>query len=128
MSNFYQEELLEHYKYPKNKKSISHAHFAAREENPSCGDKLYLEGKIDNNTVIDIGFGGSGCVISQATASMLTDHCVGKKTAIILSLTDKDVLNLVGITLGPVRIKCATLSLEVLKKGLTSYQANKVRN
>lgn len=119
MSNFYQEELLEHYKYPQNKKSISNPDFSAGEENPSCGDQIYIEGKVENNILSDIGFSGKGCVISQATASMLTEYCLEKNINELLTITQEDLLKLVGITLGPVRMKCATLSLEVLHKGLS---------
>ena len=78
MSNFYQEELLEHYKYPHNKKDISNPDFSAGEDNPSCGDQIFIAGIINNNKVSDIGFSGKGCVISQATTSMLTELCLNK--------------------------------------------------
>lgn len=118
MSNFYHEELLEHYKYPENKKKVEHPTFSAGEENPSCGDKIYIEGKIENNMLVDIGFDGKGCVISQAAASMLTSYCLGKTLDEIKMLDETAMLDLVGIPLGPVRAKCALLSLLVLKKGL----------
>ena len=121
MNNFYHEELLEHYKYPKNKKQITDADFSAGEHNPSCGDIIYIEGKLENNILIDVGFDGKGCVISQATASLLTDHCLGKTITEILAITESSILTLIGISLGPVRTKCAILPLQVLKKGLVLF-------
>lgn len=117
----YQEELLEHFKYPKYRKKITNPHFSAGHYNPSCGDKISIEGILENNRVIDLGFQGSGCVISQATASMLTELCIGKTVDDILKLNKDSVTELIGIPLGPTRLKCALLSLEVLQEGLTSY-------
>lgn len=122
MNTLYHEELLEHYKYPKNKRSIPHAHFTAHDENPSCGDNLSFEGIIESNILTEIGFNGKGCVISQATASMLTDFCLGKSVKELKSLTNQDVFTLIQIPLGPVREKCATLSLQVLHKGLATIK------
>lgn len=121
MNTLYHEELVEHYKYPKNKKSIHHAHFSANDENPSCGDSISFEGIIENNILTDIGFDGKGCVISQATTSMLTDFCLGKSVDELNNLTEEDIFKLIQIPLGPVRAKCATLSLQVLNKGLAAY-------
>ncbi len=123
MTTLYHEELLEHYKYPKNKKAIAHAHFSAHDENPSCGDNLSFEGTIENGILTDIGFDGKGCVISQATASMLTDFCLGKPIDELNKLTEEDIFKLIQIPLGPVRAKCATLSLQVLLKGLTLFNS-----
>jgi len=74
-TNFYQQELMDHYRRPKNKKSLDRPDFATRKDNPSCGDIVYLEGTIDNNIVINLGFSGKGCVISQATASIFQVLC-----------------------------------------------------
>ncbi len=122
--NFYQEELLEHYKYPYNNKCLDHADFSTQKANPSCGDEMQIQGSIKNNVVVDLGFQGKGCVISQATASMLTQECIGKSVQEILSLTKDDILSLVGLKLGPVRVKCALLSLQVLQEGLSSLPRN----
>jgi len=114
----YQEELMDHYKYPRNKKKIEAADFTAGEHNPSCGDKIYIEGKISGNTVTDIGFDGAGCVISQASASMLTEHCMNKTIDEILLLSKDDMIKLIGFELGPTRLRCAMLALHVLQQGL----------
>jgi len=119
---FYQEQLIEHFKYPENKKSITHPDFSSGEYNPSCGDKVNIEGIIKNNKITDIGFSGSGCVVSQGTTSMLLEEVMGKTIDEILKLSKDDIIGLIGITLGPTRLKCALLSLQVLHQALLDYK------
>jgi nitrogen fixation protein NifU and related proteins len=121
----YQEELVEHYKRPRNRKSISDATFISEYQNHSCGDKLVMEGIIKDDILTDIGFAGAGCVISQAAASMLTEHCIGKSVQEVLGLKKDDILKLIGVQLGPTRLKCALLGLEVLQQGLLQYEAQR---
>lgn len=123
----YQEELLEHYKYPKYKKEITKPDFSAGHATPSCGDRISIEGKIENDIVVDVGFSGSGCVVSQATASMLLDKCVGQQIDDLMKLTKNDIITLVGMPLGPNRLKCALLSLEVLQAGLQDFIEQKTK-
>ena len=118
----YQEELMEHFKYPHNKKKLDAPSFTAGKDNPSCGDRIIIEGIVQDDKIVDIGFSGSGCVISQATASMLTQLCKNKTIDAVLTLTKDDITNLVGIQLGPTRLKCALLSLQVIHEGLLSYR------
>lgn len=121
----YQEELLEHFKYPKHRKRLQDPDFTAGHYNPSCGDRISIEGKFDNQHITDLGFTASGCVISQATASMLTELCIGKTAEQILQLNKDDIVTLIGIPLGPTRLKCALLSLEVLHQGLVDHALKK---
>ena len=114
----YRQELLDHYKYPRNKKEIANPTFNTAIDNPSCGDKIAMQGIVQDKKIIDLGFAGSGCVISQAAASMLTEHCIGKDIHAVLAMTKDDILALVGIPLGPSRLRCALISLEVLQQGL----------
>jgi len=118
----YHEELFDHYKHPHNKKQIQNPDFSSGHHNPSCGDRISMEGKVVDDIVTEIGFDGSGCVISQAAASLLTAHCIGKNVDEILQLTKDDILKLVGIPLGPTRLRCALLSLEVLQQSLLDYR------
>jgi len=120
--SLYKEELLDHYRHPRNKKTLTNAGFMAGHNNPSCGDRIVIEGIVNDNTIVDLGFNGVGCVISQAAASMLTELCIGKTVTEVLKLNKNDVCNLIGIHLGPTRLKCALLSLEVLQEGLRDYQ------
>ncbi|KKQ49814.1 MAG: hypothetical protein US69_C0002G0089 [candidate division TM6 bacterium GW2011_GWF2_38_10] len=124
-NTLYQEELLEHFKYPRNKKAIANPSFESNLDNPSCGDKVQIQGIITNNVITDLGFSGSGCVISQAAASMLTNHCIGKTVDEVMNLTKDDIFALVGIKLGPTRTKCALLSLQVLQEGLAQQRIKK---
>lgn len=117
----YQEELLDHFKYPRNNTPLENPTFSSDKKNPSCGDVMHIEGILTNNVLTHVAFQGSGCVISQATASMLTEQCLGKTIEHILALTDQDILDLIGIELGPVRIKCALLSLQALQEGISGY-------
>jgi nitrogen fixation NifU-like protein len=125
MNSLYQEELMEHYKYPQNRGELEKPDFTSNQVNPSCGDVMRIDGKISDHKLDKVFFQGKGCVISQAAASMLTEHCTGKQVEDVMQLNHKDIVDLIGIELGPVRLKCATLSLEALKKGILSYSAKK---
>ncbi|MFA6526921.1 MAG: iron-sulfur cluster assembly scaffold protein [Candidatus Babeliales bacterium] len=118
----YKEELMDHYRYPRNKQSLDHPDFSYDDNNPSCGDSIRIEGTIDHKKVTALGFSGSGCVISQATASMLTQACVGKTIDEIMALTKDDILAMIELQLGPTRLKCALISLHALQQGLMLYQ------
>jgi nitrogen fixation protein NifU and related proteins len=124
-SKNYQEELLEHFKYPCNKKVVADPDFKAGQDNPSCGDRVVIEGKIADGKIVEIGFDGSGCVISQAATSMLTEFCLSKSIDEVLALTKDDILNLVKIDLGPNRLKCALLCLQVLQEALSEFKSKK---
>jgi len=118
----YQEELMDHYKYPRNNKPVQNPDFSVDELNPSCGDRIVIEGKVADNVISDLGFSGKGCVISQATASMLTEHCIGKTAEDVMNLTKSDIIAMIGLELGPTRLKCALLSLQVLQHGVLALK------
>jgi len=118
--SFYKKILIDHYKNPRNKKVIADANFSSEKDNPSCGDVILISGIIEDERVRDVGFQGSGCVISLATASMLTEFCVGKTVEEVLSITKMAIIEMVGINLGPNRLKCALLPLEVIQKAIKS--------
>jgi len=120
--SLYKEELMDHFRYPRNKKSLQNPDVFAGDDNPSCGDKVAVECKIKNNKIVEIGFNGSGCVISQATASMFYNLVLNKTIDEVLKFTKDDLLKLIGLELGPNRLKCALLSLDVLKTGLLDYR------
>ncbi len=116
--NMYKELLLDHYKMPRNRGTIPAATFSSGEYNPSCGDSVCFSGIVLDNTVTELKFSGQGCVISQAVASILSEHCCSKTVAEIMLLTKDDIMNMIGMELGPMRLKCALLPLEALQKGL----------
>jgi nitrogen fixation NifU-like protein len=111
----YSEIILDHFKNPRNFGKLADANASARDVNLGCGDVIEISLRVEGSTVRDIRFEGQGCAISQATASMLTEFVKGKTADEILKMQPYDLFNLIGITLSPVRAKCAILSLNVLK-------------
>jgi nitrogen fixation NifU-like protein len=124
-NKFYQKILMDHFKNPRNKKEIENANFFAGQNNPLCGDRLIMTGIIKDNVIKDLGFQGEGCVISQAAASMLTEKCIEKSVEDVLKLKKEDVLGMVGVPMGPNRLRCVLLSLETLQKGIENYMEEK---
>lgn len=117
--SLYQEIILDHYKNPRNFGELSDATNKAESFNPLCGDKIHMQLKVAKGKIQDIKFGGVGCAISTASASMITEHLKGKKVEEAKQTTPQDVQDMLQIEVGPVRIKCALLPLEVLKKALS---------
>lgn len=116
--DLYQEEILEHYKHPHHSGVLPHANIVQTEFNPLCGDKLTFYFNITDGVITDMTFTGEGCAISQAAASMLTDELIGMHIADAQLLQKDFVLDLLGIELGPTRLKCALLSLQGVTRGL----------
>jgi nitrogen fixation NifU-like protein len=118
MDDLYREVILDHYKNPRNQGTLDPHDFSYEDENPVCGDKLRIDVRLDENKrVKEVGFTGRGCAISQASASMLTETIMGKTLDEVKQIGKDDILEMLGIELGPVRLKCALLSLKVLKAG-----------
>ena len=120
----YQEELMEHFRNPRNAGEIAHPHFVAEDDNPTCGDRVRLTGKVAQGILTDMRFSGKGCVISQATTSMLTELCIGKSVNDLKQISSEDILELIGLPLGPNRLKCALLCRDVLRAGLRKLDNN----
>jgi len=122
MSSIYSEIILDYYRYPRNKGTLPNAQIQARDTNPLCGDVVEMQLEVDEkNNVKDVKFNGQGCAISQASASMLTELVKGKTVDDVRKISKEDVLSLIGGQLTAVRLKCALLSLKVLKTGVYSY-------
>jgi nitrogen fixation NifU-like protein len=122
MSSIYSEIILDYYRYPRNKGILPHPQIQARDSNPLCGDIVEMQLELDEkNTVKDVKFNGQGCAISQASASMLTELVKGKTVDDVRKISKEDVLSLIGGQLTAVRLKCALLSLKVLKTGVYNY-------
>ncbi len=115
--NIYQEELLDHYENPSNYGTLPDPDISHVEDNPLCGDQIRMDLLIEDDKIKEVRFCGHGCTISLAAASMLTEKIEGKSLDEVKQLTKDDMLDMVGIPLGPVRIKCALLPLKVLKAG-----------
>ena len=117
----YREQIMDHYRNPRNKGHLENLSFKHNESNPLCGDELEIEVKLDRETISDIKFSGKGCSISQASASMLTELVKNKKITEVNELTREDIIEMLGIPIGPVRVKCAVLSLVALKNGIKEF-------
>jgi nitrogen fixation NifU-like protein len=119
MDDFYREEILEHYTNPHHYGTLDDPDITHEENNPLCGDRIRFDIELeeDGETIKDVRFSAVGCAISKASASMLSDLLVGQTLEEIKELTKEDILDELGIDLGPVRLKCALLPLKVVKVG-----------
>lgn len=118
MDALYREAILDHYKHPRRKGHLENPDIQHHDHNPLCGDEITIQLKVADDVVVDAAFDGRGCAISQATASMLMEEIVGKSVEELKQLDKAYILELLGIEIGPVRLKCALLSLKVLKAGV----------
>src|SRR5689334_16386152 len=123
--NIYKELLQDHYHHPRNKEKLDKSDFSSNQENPSCGDSVQFQGIIKDNALLKVTFTGTVCVISQATASLLTEFVRNKVITEILAFDVTTILNLIGMQLGPVRVKCALLPLQALQTGLQDFSTKK---
>jgi nitrogen fixation NifU-like protein len=124
--DIYREIILDHYRNPRNKGRLEHADVSTHDSNPLCGDEIDIHLKVEEGKIKDIKFEGRGCAISQASASMLTEMVLHKPLTAVKDLAKDDILENIGLmNLGPARIKCALLSLKVLKMGMINYYTDK---
>jgi len=122
LSSVYSEIILDYYRHPRNKGTLDHPHIKAKDSNPLCGDIIEMQLELDgNDSVKDVRFNGQGCAISQASASMLTELVKGKTLDDARNISKEEILSLIGGQLSAVRLKCALLSLKVLKTGVYTY-------
>jgi nitrogen fixation NifU-like protein len=119
--NIYQQQLMDHYYHPRHKGTLAHPDFTSDVINPSCGDSISWQGRVQGTALEDLAFTGKGCVISQASASLLAEHVIRKSLHEIQHMTPADMIKLVGIELGPTRLRCALLALEALQTGIHTY-------
>lgn len=119
MDDLYREVIIERYKSPQYKGELDPHDISFEDENPLCGDHIRIDLRVDEDgKVTEAAFSGHGCAISQASADLLLESIIGKSLDDVKRLNRDDVLELIGIELGPVRMKCALLSLKVLKAGV----------
>jgi nitrogen fixation NifU-like protein len=124
--DLYQEIILDHYRNPHNYGLLPEKNSEAADTNPLCGDAIAMQIRINGDRIDDVRFTGAGCAISQASASMLTDHVKGKSIEKVKEISKSDIVEMLGgIELGHVRIKCAMLPLKVMKTAVYSYYGKK---
>ncbi len=118
MDDLYREQIIERYKNPQYRGHLDPHDIYFEDDNPLCGDHIEITIRLDENQkVTEAAFDGKGCAISQASADLLVESIHGKSLEEVKALNKQDVLDMLGIDLGPVRLKCALLSLKVLKAG-----------
>ncbi len=118
MDDLYRENIIDHFRHPRHKGHLDAPDVHFHDVNPFCGDEITIELKLDGDRVQEAVFDGKGCAISQASASMLIDEIQGKTLEEVKALDKGDILEMLGIPIGPVRMKCALLPLKVLKAGV----------
>jgi nitrogen fixation protein NifU and related proteins len=135
LDDLYRELILDHYRHPHHRGPLAHATYKAEGYNPLCGDEIEVQIELDDGVITDVAFGGRGCSISQASASMMTDAVKGRSREEALELLKSfkqmmlepekepaeelgDLEAFQGVAKFPVRVKCATLAWHVLEEGL----------
>lgn len=115
--DMFRENILDHYRHPRNQGTLEHPDITYEDANPLCGDRIRMDLNVKDGKIDAVRFSGHGCSISQAAASMLSERIEGQPLEEVRKLTKDDVLEMLGIELGPVRLKCALLALKTLKAG-----------
>ena len=125
MDDLYREIIIERYKNPQFRGELEPHDLSYEDENPLCGDHIRVDLRVDEeNKVKEAAFSGHGCAISQASADLLLESVIGKSLDEVKQLNKQDVLDNLGIDLGPVRLKCALLPLKVLKASVYGLGAS----
>jgi nitrogen fixation NifU-like protein len=126
-SDMYRQQILDHYKNPRNYGEIEDATFTHVGENPMCGDTIEMDVVLDDDesTIEHIAFRGDGCAISQAAASMLSEKLQGMDTDTLEGMDRDDIVDMLGVDISPMRIKCAVLAEKVAQDGLEIHFGEK---
>jgi len=118
MNDLFREDILDHYRHPRCHGTLENPDITFEDANPLCGDRIRMDFRLRDGVIEQVRFSGHGCSISQAAASMLCEHVEGRLVEDVKRLGREDVLEMLGIELGPVRLKCALLALKTLKSGI----------
>ncbi|HSM58415.1 MAG TPA: iron-sulfur cluster assembly scaffold protein [Candidatus Sulfomarinibacteraceae bacterium] len=117
-SDIYREQIIDLYEHPLNYGELDPNDFTYEEDNPLCGDVVRIDVRLDEDRrIVDVRWRGEGCAISQASASLLTEEIKGLTLDEVKEFDKEHLLELIGVPLSMARIKCALLSLKVLKAG-----------
>lgn len=126
--DIFSENILDYYRNPRNKGGLQKPDLQAADDNPSCGDKVLLQLELEKSKIVKARFQGTGCAISQASASMLCEKLEGMAIKHAVELSPQDILEMLGVAVNGQRLKCALLSLHVLKMSLKSRLGVKVED
>jgi nitrogen fixation NifU-like protein len=119
MEDMYREIIIDHYKNPRMKGTLDPHDYSYEDDNPLCGDRIRIDVRVDDEgRISEAAFSGEGCAISMSSADMLIEAIIGKTLDEVKTLDKAYILEMLGIELGAVRLKCALLSLKVLKAGV----------
>jgi len=126
-SDMYRQQILDHYKNPRNYGEIEDATFTHVGENPMCGDTIEMDVVLDDDedTIEAVAFRGDGCAISQASASMLSEQLQGTSIEELQAMDRDDITEMLGVDISPMRIKCAVLAEKVAQDGAEIYFGEK---
>jgi len=122
-SDMYRQQILDHYKNPRNYGELDEATYTHVGENPMCGDEIRMDVVLDDEEeVIErVAFQGDGCAISQASASMLSERLAGMAVEDLRELDRDDITDMLGVDISPMRVKCAVLAEKVAQDGADIY-------
>ena len=127
-SDMYRQQILDHYKNPRNKGEMPDPDFSHTGENPSCGDTITVNVSLedDGETIEYVTFTGDGCAISQASASMLSERLQGMTLSELEAMGTDDITEMLGVDISPMRIKCAVLARQVTQDGAAMHQGEEI--
>ncbi len=118
MEDLYRDLIIDRYQNPRHRGELDPNDISFEDDNPLCGDHIRIDLRVDEQKIVrEATFSGQGCAISQASADLLVEDILGKSLEEVKGMSKEDILEMLGIDLGPVRLKCALLSLKVLKAG-----------
>ncbi len=121
MQSLYKDYLLDHYRHPRNAGILVDANCCSKQENPACGDVVSMTGRLEQGIMREVKFSARGCVICVAGSSLLSDHVLGLTMQELTAFDAQTMIALLGIPLGPTRLKCALLPLYTLHDALKNY-------
>jgi nitrogen fixation NifU-like protein len=123
-SDLYRQQILDHYKNPRNYGDLDDPTFEHTGENPMCGDEISIDVRLndDGETIDAVAFQGEGCAISQASASMLSERLVGSTLTDLDAMDRDDIVDMLGVDISPMRVKCAVLAEKVAQDGAAIHR------
>ncbi|MDD5469504.1 MAG: iron-sulfur cluster assembly scaffold protein [Candidatus Peribacteraceae bacterium] len=122
------ENILDHFRHPRNKRTPARTDVEHEEANHACGDTLTIYLQMENGRILDIGWEGTGCAISQAAMSLLSEKVTGMDAGAAGQLRKSDILDMLGIPVSARRVKCALLCLHTLKNILRISEGKETQN